>query len=82
MQNSNGKSLIVCSLPAFIPLTSAHSRHVRGGLAAGLFFAEVTLGPIWAMPMDIVCRYSGAARSMMKTGSAWAAIIPWRFRVS
>ncbi len=44
-------------------------------LSAGFFFAEMTIGPMWAIPMDIAPAYSGTASGMMNTGSALAAII-------
>ena len=44
-------------------------------LSAGFFFAEMTIGPMWAIPMDIAPRYSGTASGIMNTGSALAAII-------
>jgi MFS family permease len=44
-------------------------------LSGGFFFAEMTIGPMWAIPMDIAPTYSGTASGMMNTGSALAAII-------
>jgi MFS family permease len=44
-------------------------------LCAGFFFAEMTIGPMWAIPMDIAPEFSGTASGMMNTGSALAAII-------
>jgi MFS family permease len=44
-------------------------------LSAGFFFAEMTIGPMWAIPMDIAPEFSGTASGMMNTGSALAAII-------
>jgi MFS family permease len=44
-------------------------------LSAGFFFAEMTIGPMWAIPMDIAPDYSGTASGMMNSGSALAAII-------
>jgi MFS family permease len=44
-------------------------------LASGFFFAEMTIGPMWAIPMDIAPDASGTASGMMNTGSALAAII-------
>jgi MFS family permease len=35
----------------------------------------MTIGPMWAIPMDIAPDYSGTASGMMNTGSALAAII-------
>ena len=44
-------------------------------LSSGFFFAEITIGPMWAIPMDIAPEYSGTASGIMNTGSALAAII-------
>ena len=44
-------------------------------LSLAFFFAEFTVGPMWAIPMDIAPRYSGFASGFMNSGSALAAII-------
>ncbi|MCJ2035901.1 MFS transporter [Methylobacterium sp. J-068] len=44
-------------------------------LSSGFFFAELVIGPIWSVPMDIAPTYSGTAAGLMNTGSAVAAII-------
>jgi sugar phosphate permease len=44
-------------------------------LSAGFFFAELIIGPIWSIPMDIAPKYSGTGSGIMNTGSAVAAII-------
>ena len=44
-------------------------------LSGGFFFAELTIGPMWAIPMDIAPRYSGTAAGLMNSGSAFAAIV-------
>jgi MFS family permease len=44
-------------------------------LSLGFFFAELTIGPMWAIPMDIAPRFSGSASGLMNTGSALAAIL-------
>jgi MFS family permease len=44
-------------------------------LSAAFFFAEFTVGPFWAIPMDIAPRYSGSASGLMNAGSALAAIV-------
>lgn len=44
-------------------------------LSAAFFFAECTIGPFWAIPMDIAPRYSGAASGIMNVGSALAAAV-------
>ena len=49
-------------------------------LGAGFFFAEIVIGPMWAIPMDIAPKYSGTAAGLMNTGSAAAAILsPFAF---
>jgi len=44
-------------------------------LSAGFFFAELVIGPMWAVPMDIAPRHAGTAAGLMNTGSAFAAIV-------
>jgi nitrate/nitrite transporter NarK len=44
-------------------------------LSGGFFFAELVIGPIWSVPMDIAPKYSGTASGLMNTGSALAAIV-------
>jgi MFS family permease len=44
-------------------------------LSAAFFFAELVIGPMWAIPMDIAPKYSGTASGIMNTGSALAAIL-------
>ena len=43
-------------------------------LSSGFFFAELVIGPIWSVPMDIAPKYAGTASGLMNTGSAVAAI--------
>jgi MFS family permease len=44
-------------------------------LSLAFFFTEFTIGPMWAIPMDIAPRFSGSASGLMNTGSALAAIL-------
>jgi len=44
-------------------------------LGAAFFFAEMIIGPMWAIPMDIAGKYSGTASGLMNSGSAAAAIL-------
>jgi len=44
-------------------------------LSGGFFFAELVIGPMWSVPMDIAPKYSGTAAGLMNTGSALAAIV-------
>jgi MFS family permease len=63
---------LLCSLPILFthdPLIAALS------LSGTFFFAEITIGPMWAIPMDIAPRFSGTASGLMNTGSAFAAIV-------
>jgi MFS family permease len=48
---------------------------VAACLSAGFFFAELVIGPMWAIPMDIAPKYSGTASGLMNSGSALAAIL-------
>lgn len=48
---------------------------LTGCLALTFFCIELTIGPIWSVPMDIAPKYSGTASGIMNTGSAVAAII-------
>jgi len=61
---------------SLIPLMFTHSLGISlSCLSAAFFFAEMTIGPMWAIPMDIAPSYSGIASGIMNTGSASAAII-------
>jgi MFS family permease len=67
---------MLLSMLSLIPLMFTHS----GGislifLSAGFFFSEMTIGPMWATPMDIAPDHSGTASGIMNSGSALAAII-------
>jgi MFS family permease len=44
-------------------------------LGGAFFFAELVIGPMWSIPMDIAGKFSGTAAGMMNTGSALAAIL-------
>ncbi len=64
------------TLIVLIPMMFTHELYVSlACLSAGFFFAEMTIGPMWAIPMDIAPQFSGTASGMMNTGSALAAII-------
>lgn len=65
--------LALCSL---IPLFITHDLVISViCLASGFFFSELTIGPMWAIPMDIAPEHAGTASGMMNTGSALAAIL-------
>jgi MFS family permease len=75
------RSYMVCvcmllTLLSLIPLMFTHSLAVSVScLSAGFFFAELTIAPMWAIPMDISKDHAGTASGIMNTGSAMAAII-------
>ena len=59
-----------------IPILFSHNLNWAAVfLSLGFFFSEFTVGPMWAIPMDIAPRYSGSASGLMNTGSALAAIL-------
>ncbi|HTV79751.1 MAG TPA: MFS transporter [Steroidobacteraceae bacterium] len=66
---------LLLSLLTLVPLLFVHSLTVSlWCLSVGFFFAEMTVGAMWAIPMDIAPECSGTASGMMNTGSALAAI--------
>jgi MFS family permease len=67
---------LVLSALMLLPLMFTHDLYVSlACLSLGFFFAELVIGPMWAIPMDIAQDLSGTASGMMNTGSALAAII-------
>ena len=66
----------VGALVSLLPMMYVHDINlVAISLSAGFFFAELIIGPMWSIPMDIAPKHSGTAAGMMNTGSAVAAII-------
>ncbi|HMC31487.1 MAG TPA: MFS transporter, partial [Candidatus Angelobacter sp.] len=66
----------VLSLLFMIPVLRSHNlTTVALCLSAAFFFAEFTIGPFWAIPMDIAPRFSGSASGLMNIGSALAAAV-------
>jgi len=60
---------------SLLPILWTHDLNIVAlSLSACFFFAELTIGPMWAIPMDIAPKYSGTAAGMMNSGSALAAI--------
>ncbi len=62
----------ICSAPVLFVTDPALAALSLGG---AFFFAELTIGPMWAIPMDIAPAYSGTASGLMNSGSALAAIL-------
>jgi sugar phosphate permease len=66
----------LCSLAFMVPILFLHNVRLAAlCLSVAFFFSEFTIGPMWAIPMDIAPRFSGSASGLMNTGSALAAII-------
>src|ERR1700694_5128989 len=62
--------------PSLLPMLLLHDMTVVAlCLSSGFFFAELVIGPIWSVPMDIAPKYSGTAAGLMNTGSALGAIV-------
>jgi MFS family permease len=79
-RNKARRNLVVggflCSLAAMVPILFVRDlTWVAIFLSAAFFFSEFTIGPMWAIPMDIAPRYSGSASGIMNIGSPLAAII-------
>jgi len=67
---------MLASSLALVPLMLTHVLSVSlWCLSIGFFFAEMTIGPMWAIPMDVAPSHSGTASGLMNTGSALAAIV-------
>ena len=62
----------VCLLPVFL---THNLVAIILSLGAAFFCAEIVIGPMWSIPMDIAGKFSGTAAGMMNTGSALAAIL-------
>ena len=65
-----------CSMLVMVPILFFHN--LTGAavlLSLAFFFVEFTVGPMWAIPMDIAPRFSGFASGFMNSGSALAAIV-------
>ena len=59
-----------------IPVVMIHSLTVAAVcLSLAFFFAELIIGPIWSVPMDIAPRYAGTASGMMNFGFGVAGLI-------
>jgi MFS family permease len=75
------RSHLVCatmlaSLAFLVPVLFLHDLvPIAVCLSIAFFFLEVSIGPMWAIPMDIAPTFSGTASGLMNTGSALAAIV-------
>jgi MFS family permease len=79
-RNKARRNLVVigflCSLASMLPLLLVHNLSAAAiFLSLAFFFSEFTIGPMWAIPMDIAPRFAGSASGLMNTGTAFGAII-------
>jgi len=79
-RNKARRNLVIAgfllSLAFMIPVLLSHDlTTVALCLSAAFFFAEFTIGPFWAIPMDVAPRFSGSASGLMNIGSALAAAV-------
>jgi MFS family permease len=79
-RNKARRNLVIAgfllSLVFMIPVLRSHNLTIVAlCLSAAFFFAEFTIGPFWAMPMDIAPRFAGSASGLMNIGSALAAAV-------
>src|ERR1700753_1346110 len=64
------------ALMSLLPILFTHDITIVAlCLSSGFFFAEIIIGPIWSIPMDIAPKYSGTAAGLMNTGSALPPIV-------
>ena len=63
---------LLCSIPI---LFTGDATIAALCLSGTFFFSELTIGPMWAIPMDIAPSNAGTASGLMNTGSALAAIL-------
>jgi len=79
LQKARRDVVVAGFLGAFVfllPILGTHDlRVVVPCLTASLFSAEIVIGPMWSIPMDIAGKYSGTASGLMNSGSALAAIV-------
>jgi MFS family permease len=79
LRRARSTMVAVCmtlTLVCLLPILLSHDLYLGlACLSASFFFAEMTIGPMWAVPMDIAPEFSGTASGIMNTGSAFAAIV-------
>jgi MFS family permease len=64
------------ALVFLIPVMLIHNLTVAAVcLSLAFFFAELIVGPIWSVPMDIAPRYAGTASGMMNFGFGVAGLV-------
>jgi MFS family permease len=79
-RNKARRDLVVggflCSLACMLPILFVRSAIPAAiCLSLAFFCSEFTIGPMWAIPMDIAPEYSGSASGLMNIGSPLAAVV-------
>ena len=79
-RNKARRNLVVagflCSLACMLLIFFVHDVSSAAiCLSLAFFFSEFTVGPMWAIPMDIAPQFSGSASGLMNVGSPLAAIV-------
>jgi sugar phosphate permease len=65
----------VGALVFLIPVVLIHNLTIAAvSLSLAFFFAELIVGPIWSVPMDVAPRYAGTASGMMNFGFGVAGL--------
>jgi MFS family permease len=66
----------LCSFVCLLPVLFTHRiSYVTGSLTGAFFFLELSVAPIWLIPMDIAPVFAGTASGVINAGSAIAGII-------
>lgn len=66
----------ICSLGSMVLIFYSRSLvSAAFWVSLAFFFSELTVGPMWSIPMDIARPYAGTASGLMNIGSPLAAII-------
>ncbi|MDR5781256.1 MFS transporter [Caballeronia sp. LZ065] len=67
---------LLCALLCMVPmLTATDTTVIALCLSGALFFCELIVGPIWALPTDILPRYASTGTGMMSAGATIAGIV-------
>jgi MFS family permease len=67
---------LFCALLCMLPmLITSSTVAIALCLSGALFFCEIIVGPIWALPMDITPEFTSTATGMMSAGATIAGIL-------
>lgn len=67
---------LFCAVLCLLPMLRVHNTaEIALCLSGALFFCETIIGPIWALPMDIIPDYCATATGLMSAGATIAGIL-------